>query len=51
MAQEPASWQMGQLRKLKFAPERIREMLREWLKSEIYGEGYLCGNCYFDLTE
>ncbi len=38
-------WQMGKLNKLKQAPKRIRDQYREWL------EGYLCGNCYFDLTD
>ena len=46
-----AFWQMGQLNKLKRAPKRIRYQYSEWLNSEIYGEGYLCGNCYFDLTD
>ena len=45
------SWKMGVLRKLKFAPKKIRVQFKEWLKSEIHGEGYLCGNCYFDLTD
>ena len=44
-------WQMGQLRKLKKAPKKIRDKYKDWLNSEIHGEGYLCGNCYFDLTD
>jgi len=51
VAKEPANWCMGQLRKLKFAPKRIRDQFRDWLNSEFHGEGYLCGNCYFDLTD
>jgi len=44
-------WRMGQLRHLKYAPLKIRRQFREWLNSEIHGEGYLCGNCFFDLTD
>jgi len=44
-------WQMGKLNKLEQAPKRIRDQYREWLSSEVHGEGYLCGNCYFDLTD
>ncbi|KKN46784.1 hypothetical protein LCGC14_0669640 [marine sediment metagenome] len=51
VAEEPTRWMMGQLRKLSKAPKKIREQFREWLNSEIHGEGYLCGNCYFDLTD
>ena len=31
--------------------KQIKEQFREWLNSEIHGNGYLCGNCYFDLTD
>lgn len=49
LASEPASWRMGFLRELKKAPKRIRDQFREWLDHD---EGkYLCGNCYFDLTD
>lgn len=51
VAKEPAGWAMGMMRKLKKAPRRIQELYREWLDNEIHGEGYLCGNCYFDLTD
>lgn len=44
-------WRMGEMKSLKFAPKKIRVQFMEWLKSEIHGEGYLCGNCYFDLTD
>jgi len=44
-------WSMGVLRKLKYAPKKIKYEFREWLNSELHGEGYLCGNCYFDLTD
>ena len=50
VAKEPAGWMMGKLRKLKYAPKKIRDQFRDWLHSEIHGESYLCGNCYFDLT-
>jgi len=51
IATEPASWRMGEMRKLKKAPKRIQGKYQEWLKSETHGDGYLCGNCYFDLTD
>lgn len=51
VAEEPTRWMMGQLRKLSKAPKKIKEQFRDWLNSEIHGEGYLCGNCYFDLTD
>lgn len=51
VAKEPAIWMMGQLRLLKYAPKQIRERYRDWLNSDIHGKGYLCGNCYFDLTD
>lgn len=51
VAKEPTGWAMGKLRKLKYAPPRIKQRFREWLNSDIHGEGYLCGNCYFDLTD
>lgn len=42
-------WQMGQMRPLVKAPRKIKEQFKEWLEDE-YG-CYLCGNCYFDLTD
>lgn len=51
VAKEPTGWSMGQLRKLKYAPRKIKDQFRSWLKSDIHGESYLCGNCYFDLTD
>ena len=51
VAKEPTGWSMGKLRKLKYASARIKREFRDWLNSEIHGEGYLCGNCYFDLTD
>ena len=44
-------FRMGELQKLKRAPRSIRMQFREWLNSDFHGEGYLCGNCYFDLTD
>ena len=49
--EEEGIFRMGELQKLKYAPKTIRDQFREWLNSEIHGEGYLCGNCYFDLTD
>lgn len=49
--EDEARWQMGVLRKLKRAPKKIQNQFADWLNSEIHGEGYLCGNCYFDLTD
>jgi hypothetical protein len=46
---EPAQWQMGFMRELRKAPARIRHRYAEWLSHET-GK-YLCGNCYFDLTD
>ncbi len=42
---------MGKLTKLKYAPAKIKRKFSGWLDSELHGEGYLCGNCYFDLTD
>jgi hypothetical protein len=42
---------MGKLRTLKKAPQRFQQELQGWLDSEIHGEGYLCGNCYFDMKD
>lgn len=49
LAQEPATWRMGFLRKLEQAPRRIKDHFHEWLGHET--GAYLCGNCYFDLTD
>lgn len=51
IATEPATWRMGSMRELKKAPKKIRQRFSSWLKSELHGKGYLCGNCYFDLTD
>lgn len=40
-------WVMGQLRELKHAPTWIRD--RFMMKANYYC--YLCGNCYFDMTD
>ena len=42
---------MGYLRPLKFAPRRIKEQFKEWLDADDPNARYLCGNCYFDLTD
>jgi len=51
VAKEPSRWAMGFLRPLKLAPASIRKKLKEWLDSELQGPGYLCGNCFFDMTD
>ena len=50
VATEPTSWRMGEMRELKKAPKKIRDQFRDWLDEEIH-VAYLCGNCYFDLTD
>lgn len=46
------SWQMGTMRPLADAPARIRLLFNEWLRPDSLVETpYLCGNCYFDLTD
>lgn len=50
VAEEPSEWTMGQMRKLKLAPKKVRDELRQWLDEDLY-TAYLCGNCYFDLTD
>jgi hypothetical protein len=42
-------WQMGLLRELQYAPKKIREDFAVW--PDLEAERYLCGNCYFDLTD
>lgn len=49
LAEEPTSWRMGFLRPLKKAPRSIVNKFREWLDDPV--QSFLCGNCYFDLTE
>ena len=51
VAEEPTRWMMGQMRKLSKAPQKIKLQFNDWLNSEVHGIGYLCGNCYFDLTD
>ena len=52
VAKELTTWRMGQMRLLSKLPKGIRDRnhLQEWVNSELHGPGYLCGNCYFDLT-
>lgn len=49
VSKEPTSWQMGWLRELKKAPKKIQQKFHEWLEHE--AGRYLCGNCFFDLTD
>ncbi len=49
--EDSASWQMGAMRELKRLSKRLirKHFLSDWLNHD---EGkYLCGNCYFDLTD
>jgi hypothetical protein len=49
LAAEPTAWRMGELRSLVFAPAPIRREFSDWAT---HPDGhYLCGNCYFDLTD
>ena len=50
LATEPASWRMGELRRLSKAPKKVREPL-VGSSTGAADEEYLCGNCYFDLTD
>lgn len=49
VAHEPGHWEMGVMRLLSAAPKWIRDRFRDWLDHET-GK-FLCGNCYFDLTD
>ena len=51
VAEEPTGWMMGKLRRLSKAPKKIRIQFAYREDSEIHGKAYLCGNCYFDLTD
>lgn len=42
-------WSMGKLRLLSKAPAKIKREFSEWLS--VPDRKYLCGNCYFDLTD
>lgn len=46
VAEEPTHWHMGELRPLSKAPELVRRGLGGDIEHP-----YLCGNCYFDLTD
>lgn len=47
IAPEPTRWAMGSLRPLGKAPKAIRSKYC----TELQSVDYLCGNCYFDLTD
>ena len=51
VATEPASWRMGELRRLLKAPLRLRRRLLSYGDAEALRDAFLCGNCYFDLTD
>lgn len=46
LAKEPARWQMGEMRQVTRLPGRFRRKLVEH-----DDDSYVCGNCYFDLTD
>lgn len=51
VAEEPASWRMGELRPAAFLDRSVRR--REAILThdpETRKPLYICGNCYFDLT-
>ena len=47
------SWQMGTMRAISKAPKWMRQHHSvNWVsKKEDMRDPYLCGNCYFDLTD
>jgi len=54
VAVEPTDqWRMGLLRQLAVLPKKfIRESrLTEWVKADNPKIRFLCGNCFFDLTD
>ena len=48
---EGRHFQRRMLTELKYAPAKIKRSFNDWLDSEIHGKGYLCGSCYFNLTD
>lgn len=46
LAKEPAGWTLGTLRPLRKAPKAIKDRYRGDPNAK-----YLCGNCFFDLTD
>lgn len=40
-------WLMGWLRELKYAPKRIKDSFA----MKATEDSYLCGNCYYDMTD
>ncbi len=51
LAKEPASWCMGRLRKLSKAPVWIQKRFGGAKDPETDEDRYLCGNCYFDMSD
>jgi hypothetical protein len=43
-------WEMGKLRKVTRTMKRFWDQFGRFRDPEM-GEPYLCGNCYFDLTD
>ena len=48
--EEPAEWTKEEMRSLEHASFDIRYMLPHGVDGS-HGGGYLCGGCYFDLTD
>jgi hypothetical protein len=49
VAVEPTFWRLGQMRQLRRAPKTIQKKFADWFDHDL--GGFLCGNCYFDLTD
>jgi len=49
VADPAAALRMGKLYRLEDFPERLASRFASW-RGDDEG-GYLCGNCYFDLTD
>lgn len=50
VAQEPARWEMGEMRPVSKLPKRLRDKVQPD-QMDTRGKSYLCGNCYFDLLD
>lgn len=51
VAQEPAKWRMGELRRLAKATRWVQNQAKGGLLASGRRHLYLCGNCWFSLTE
>ena len=52
-ADEPGrkAWAMGQLNQIRYAKKNVRDAYRAWLDGDLHGEPWMCGSCYFDITD